>query len=448
MRTLPFSGDPKAAIDQIRRVWATLRDNEIRVVGPDELPSAQGSKPDARPVAAPQPKDKAGATDAGDAGSASKSEKKKSEARRHKDSAKRGENTEDKAGDRANDETDEKPNDEPASQDNPKPDDGAAFWNVPSATGPFRFVAAQSVVADDAADTADPSGKPKSRKAGSRRASVSGPAAAPEPAAASDSSPASDSVPTPRDDRDTRPDSDAAAPIYVVPSDGSITIVCDDPEALEQFEKLLRAMSGTSGEIGRNISIYPLKHSNAVEIAEKLRELYDMRRRGWRLGGAEVVIVPDERLNRILVQGSRIDRETIDGLIRALDTEEGTASRPQIVPVHYAEATEVANVVRDVFRSQLTRTAMATPAAPGMRSLGASRVVPQVAVDEATNSLIVMAPSPLLDEILKLVGSLDQAAERNPARRLRIISLQKASASRVDEALQRILKSRPPRPVR
>jgi general secretion pathway protein D len=172
-----------------------------------------------------------------------------------------------------------------------------------------------------------------------------------------------------------------------------------------------------------------------------------MRRRSWRLGGSEVVIVPDERLNRILVQGSRIDRETIDGLIRALDTEEGTASRPQIVPVRYAEARDVADVVREVFRSQLTRSTAGTTTS-GTRTSSVSRITPQVAVDEASNSLIVMAPSPLLDEILKLVNSLDESAEHNPARRLRIISLQKTNAARVDEALQRILKTRSPRPTR
>ena len=84
-------------------------------------------------------------------------------------------------------------------------------------------------------------------------------------------------------------------------------------------------MSGSTGEIGRNISVYELKHSNAAEMAEKLDELYDTRRASFRWGATEVRIVPDERLNRILVQGNRIDRETIGGLIRALDTEEGTA---------------------------------------------------------------------------------------------------------------------------
>jgi len=218
---------------------------------------------------------------------------------------------------------------------------------------------------------------------------------------------------------------------------------------LEQFEKLLRAMSGGTGEIGRNLSVYELKHSNAVEMAEKLRELYDTRRTSFRWATTEVRIVPDERLNRILVQGNRIDRETIGGLIRALDTEEGTGSKPQIVPVRFADADEIVQVVREVFRSQMTR--FAAPSSNGFRSSSRSRVTPEIAVDPATNSLIVMAPSPLLDEILKLINSLDQAAQENPARNIKIITLQKTNTRRVEDALQRILRSSPtraPRPSR
>jgi hypothetical protein len=69
-------------------------------------------------------------------------------------------------------------------------------------------------------------------------------------------------------------------------------------------------------------------------------------------------------------------------------------------------------------------------------------------VDQATNSLVVMAPAPLLDEILHLITRLDEAAEQNPARNLKIIPLQKASASRIEAALQRILHSRPSRSAR
>ena len=36
MRTVPFQGDAKAALEEIRRIWPKLRDNEIRVVSPDQ----------------------------------------------------------------------------------------------------------------------------------------------------------------------------------------------------------------------------------------------------------------------------------------------------------------------------------------------------------------------------------------------------------------------------
>ena len=132
-----------------------------------------------------------------------------------------------------------------------------------------------------------------------------------------------------------------------------------------------------------------------------------------------------------------------------MDTEEGTASKPQIVPVRFAEASEIAEVVREMFRSQMSR--YTATSGSGVRSSARSRVTPEIAVDPATNSLIVMAPSPLLDEILKLINSLDQAAEENPARNVKIIALQKTNARRVEDALQRILKSgspRAPRPTR
>jgi len=66
-------------------------------------------------------------------------------------------------------------------------------------------------------------------------------------------------------------------------------------------------------------------------------------------------------------------------------------------------------------------------------------MTPQVAVDEGTNSLVVMAPSPLMEEITELANTLDEAAGNNPARRVKIIPLEKTDASRVQRALEQIL---------
>jgi general secretion pathway protein D len=146
--------------------------------------------------------------------------------------------------------------------------------------------------------------------------------------------------------------------------------------------------------------------------------------------------VPDERLNTVIVKGSRIDRQTIEGLVRILDTDAGPGNKPTILPVRNVDAEEIAEVIRNVFRSQMT------PPTRSRTSQASRRLVPEVAVDEATNSLVIMATPPLLDEITELATTLDQAAGENPARRIKIIPLEKANATRVQEALDKILNRR------
>jgi hypothetical protein len=67
-------------------------------------------------------------------------------------------------------------------------------------------------------------------------------------------------------------------------------------------------------------------------------------------------------------------------------------------------------------------------------------VTPQIAVDKGTNSLVVTAASPLLEEIIELATTLDETAGESPARRVKIIPLKRTDASRVERALEQILK--------
>ena len=100
-------------------------------------------------------------------------------------------------------------------------------------------------------------------------------------------------------------------------------------------------------------------------------------------------------------------------------------------------------MLRDVFRSQMTGRTGTTPTTTRTSTRISSRMSAEIAVDEATNSLIIMAPSPLLEEIIELANVLDRGAEENPARGVKIISLQKANSTRVEQALQRILGTSP-----
>jgi hypothetical protein len=158
---------------------------------------------------------------------------------------------------------------------------------------------------------------------------------------------------------------------------------------------------------------------------------------GYGSGGrpTPLVIVPDERLNTIFVQGSRSDRTLIESLIQMLDTDEvpetSAARKPKMIPIQNARASEVEQTIRGVFSGQL--------ASGGSRTEGAA-FAPRLAVDETTNTLIVTAPAPLINEITELAETLDKKAGDNPAERLKIIRLKKANATRMEDAINSIMR--------
>jgi len=427
MRTLRLQGDVSKALEEIQRLWPTLRDNEIRIVSPDtpvppSKPAPAAEKPaDKAAVAAPaklkspkkKPADKAARAPAGKPAAAKQSADKPVEPPKEKAAPKKS--VEGKA-------------------DNPKRAKGKAAAAKANAKDRSR----KTTMRDDAAWGNDwffvahiQSGEATEEETEK-----------PKPSADDAEKPTDQNPPVPaaKQTEETEADSPAKPPpLFVVPGDNSVTIVSDDPEALRQFEELLRTLLPGSAEIGRNISIFELENSNAIEVAERLRELFSSSLSSWRRGTLPVAIVPDERLNTIVVQGSRIDRETIEGLVRVLDSDQGEGAKPRLIPLRFADAGEVASVIQDVFRSRMTPTTSRSRTSTSVR-----RQTPSVAVDEKTNSLVVMATSPLLEEIVELANTLDQTAGENPARRVKIISLKKANASRVEEALQRILNSRSP----
>ena len=64
-------------------------------------------------------------------------------------------------------------------------------------------------------------------------------------------------------------------------------------------------------------------------------------------------------------------------------------------------------------------------------------------VDEVTNTLVVMAPPPLLEEITALVASLDTAAAENSTRSVKLIPLKPLSADRMEKVLDMIIRGGP-----
>ena len=365
LRVFPFEGDVEGAVEEIKRIWPQLRSNPIEIVDslPEVLIRHRTQPQDSEPAQTP--------------------ERPKDEPRRKGD---------------VNPVT-------PAATDKPKRAEGV---------GPLMPEAAKPApkTTTDAAE----------------------PGAGADPVPPAETAPASQA-------------GTALKPVTVIPGDGNVTLTSEDPGALRQFETLLRAMSRHRSVVGRNYAVFLLRNAKAPEVAATLQQIFrtlprtgadtEIRdttssrygrygrdsRDSRRPSAPTVVIVPEERLNAIVAYASRTDRTTIENLVKVLDTadlpESLVAQRLQIIPIENADAEDVAENLRSLFKTQLD----------------------SLSVDDSTNSLIAMAPPTTMKELKRVVAMLDEAAGGDSGRTFELFQLQKTNSDRMQELLQPFLKS-------
>jgi type II secretory pathway component GspD/PulD (secretin) len=247
-------------------------------------------------------------------------------------------------------------------------------------------------------------------------------------------------------------DSPDLAPIIIAPAGDSVTIASDDPEALDQFEQLLRSFSQRSGAGGRDFTIFYLKRANALDVADTLENVLRGGGLGFRGYGGPVV-VPDSRLNALIVHASRGDLDTIEGLIETLDSSEvsesAIGSRPRLIPVRNSDVDRIAEILRDVYKTKLTagagqrrqrmprRDGMSRDMAFMMAQMEAEATGPEmtIGVDRATNSIVVSAPPRLVTEVESLVRELDEQSDASRPT-VKVLALQKTNTKAVRKALE------------
>ncbi|MEM6364704.1 MAG: secretin N-terminal domain-containing protein, partial [Planctomycetota bacterium] len=157
-----------------------------------------------------------------------------------------------------------------------------------------------------------------------------------------------------------------------------------------------------------------------------------------------VNIVPDNRLNSLIVQASPTDLEFIRVILKEIDQEESpivvrTVAQPKLIPVIYQDAADVAKIVKEVFADKVQSDESNSR---GGRGGGGGAPSPQdffaalrggrggggggntekpksepvpliVAVDERSNSLIVTSTPQDIQMVEELVAALDQSGLEN-----------------------------------
>jgi type II secretory pathway component GspD/PulD (secretin) len=279
-----------------------------------------------------------------------------------------------------------------------------------------------------------------------------------------------------------KPHSSSGAPILVAPGPGGTVIASDDLEALDELEELLGVVAGRNSTSGREFAVFYLKYSKASTIADVLAAIYGGRSSGndrgiigdlannalggvggalmgdLLLGGgntagaftsATVDIVPDGRLNALVVHAKPADLDTIEQLLKVLDQRSGpedveAEAQPRLIPVYNTTASEISEIVQQVYADRMAgANAVMSPQEMMQMIRGGpnpNQAIQKmsIAVDIPNNMLVVRAPDPLFEEVKQLVTDLDQSLEGSPET-TKVVPLRLTNAANVVKTLDSLL---------
>jgi type II secretory pathway component GspD/PulD (secretin) len=273
------------------------------------------------------------------------------------------------------------------------------------------------------------------------------------------------------------------APVIVAPGPSGTLIASDDLEALDQLESLLSSVAGKTAASGREFAVFYLKYSKAATIAEVLSAIFgggggkdkgligdiasnalgdvggglmgDLLLGGSGGGGGgftsgAVDIVPDSRLNALIVHAKAADLDTVEQLLKVLDQRNGpedveAEAPPRAIPIINTTASEIAQIVQQVYGDRMAGGAGGAMSPQDMMKMlkGGNNPEQQIqkmsiAVDARNNLLIVRAPDALFEDVKQLVADLDHTVGDSPET-TRIVSLHHTNSAAVQKALTSIL---------
>ncbi len=280
--------------------------------------------------------------------------------------------------------------------------------------------------------------------------------------------------------------------IVVVSTPNGIMIRSDDLDALDQFEELVKIY--TPSPSGKRYTVYYLKYAKAEIAAALVQEMLtgapadsggggslmeDLASQmigdlgGGMLSGilganggaggtitstGAAGIIPDPRLNALVVSATPRDLDIIEQLLQVIDQPQGiedveTSPPPRLIPVMNKKADEVATIVRQAFAGRIQGEGGSSQRQPspqdfiealtrgrGGRGGGSSRqsrgeeAKMTIAVDLESNSLLVGAPDYLFNQVREMVDTLDAVAIP-PNHETRVVSIKRVSPTLMQQQL-------------
>jgi general secretion pathway protein D len=261
-------------------------------------------------------------------------------------------------------------------------------------------------------------------------------------------------------------------PIIIEVNGNRLTLISEDTEALDLFVELARRLQPGVAPVENLFKVIRLKNVVAEDAAKTITEMFNGPQQAQRPGGiglpgplgllgnlmggggapavpagvntSRIRVVADKGSNSLIViKASPADLFTIEKMLKeSIDrgTSEDTISiKKWTIQIVYADATEVADSVKALFRT-LTVTTAATPAIPipfvAPQAQVAAKPPPlTVAVDDRTNKLLLYCSEELYRQIEAFVkDDLDVPDVANPEV-VRIVDIKGIDPTLVQQAI-------------
>ncbi len=163
---------------------------------------------------------------------------------------------------------------------------------------------------------------------------------------------------------------------------------------------LLELVREMDQDDGNRVETLALKHAAAPEIARMVNELFREEGKRRTAGASSLRLVADERTNSVMIAGDDRSREHAKELIDQLDNKSVTQGNTQVIPLKYAKAQSLVEVLTGVSAGLQNEKEGAAANVALLKNV-------VIKADEQTNALIITAAPDVMRDLEAVVAKLD-----------------------------------------
>ncbi len=213
-------------------------------------------------------------------------------------------------------------------------------------------------------------------------------------------------------------------------------ILVGSTQNLEIVDELLKSLDTEAAAPGSLVRLYPLENASASRIGPLLVQLFDQQFAAKTIRAEDRVrVIPDERLNSLVVSTSARSFAVIEELLKSLDQKVAPDIREiRTLELKNASAPRLAAILQRMMDARVDRLKRANPETADLERA-------TIAADERTNQLLVAAGADAFDVVRSLVADLD-VAESLEESGVEVVPVGKANIERLAAAIKQILDRR------